>query len=350
MPSQKAIAVNELAHPVKLIDRPIPKPGSGQVLVKVSIAGLNPHDGRVREIAYFVGKENLPATFAVDIVGKIAELGPDVTSFNIGDQVFGQGDPALSDTKGSQEYALLEADFIAPLPIAVTPDQTSTIILNALTSYVALFSQLGFGLPSPLSADSKGFDYSKVSMVIVGGNSACGKFGIQLAKWAGVGTIILTAGIHAEKTLKEMGANLVIDRCLSDDNVYQAVRHAVGDDLLYVCDTVNADDQTLGVRLLSDSKEGTFVPLRPRDNAIDATAVGSKRAGYRVQRFVAGPVLFRQVAAEFFKALPNLIDDGVLQPTPFNVIKGLDADEINKQLDGWRDGGWPTRANIHVAV
>ncbi|KAI1627964.1 chaperonin 10-like protein [Exophiala viscosa] len=344
MPSQKAIGVNELAHPVKLIDRPIPKPGSGQVLVKVSIAGLNPHDGRVREIAYFVGKENLPATFAVDIVGKIAELGPDVTSFNIGNQVFGQGDPALSDTKGSQEYALLEADFIAPLPIAVTPDQTSTIILNALTSYVALFFATGIRLALTLVCGHK------VSMVIVGGNSACGKSGIQLAKWAGVGTIILTAGIHAEKTLKEMGANLVIDRCLSDDNVYQAVRHAVGDDLLYVCDTVNADDQTLGVRLLSDSKEGTFVPLRPRDNAIDATAVGSKRAGYRVQRFVAGPVLFRQVAAEFFKALPNLIDDGVLQPTPFNVIKGLDADEINKQLDGWRDGGWPTRANIHVAV
>ena len=311
---------------------------------------VNPHDGRVREIAYFVGKENLPATFAVDVVGEIAELGPGVTSFNIGDKVFGQGDPAVSDTKGSQEYALLEADFIAPLPKTVSPDQASTIILNALTSYVAIFSDIGFGLPSPLSANSKDFDYSRVTIVIIGGNSACGKFAIQLAKWAGVGTIITTAGSHAEKTLKDMGATLAIDRNLSEENVYRTIRHVVGDDLLYVCDTVNADDQTLGVRLLSDSEKGTFVPLRPRDNAIDVTAVGSKKAGYRVQKFVARPVLFREVAAEFFKALPTLIDDGVLQPTPFNVINGLDADEINKQLDGWRDGGWPTRTNIHVAV
>ncbi|KAK4935461.1 hypothetical protein LTR10_023477 [Elasticomyces elasticus] len=350
MAFQKAIAVTDLAQPVKLIDRPIPKPGSGQVLVKVSIAGLNPHDGRVREVAYFVSKENLPATFAIDIVGEIAELGPDVTSFNVGDKVFGQGDPAVSDTKGSQEYALLEADFIATLPKTVSQDQASTILLNALTSYIALFSESGFGLTSPLSTNNTGYDYSKVGIVFIGGNTACGKFGIQLAKWAGVSTIIATAGIHAEQALKSMGATHVIDRNFSDEDVYRAVRNIVGDDLLYVCDVVNAVDQTLGVRLLSDTKEGTFVPLRPRPDSIDETAVGPKKAGYRVQKFVAKPALFRELAAEFFKALPNLIDDGVLQPTSSSVINGLDADAINKQLDGWRDGGWPTRANIHVDV
>ncbi|OQV11150.1 Alcohol dehydrogenase GroES-like domain-containing protein [Cladophialophora immunda] len=350
MSVQKAIAVVATAQPVKLIERPIPKPGPGEVLVKVSIAGLNPHDGLVREIAYFVGKDNLPGVLAIDIVGEIVQLGEKVSAFKIGDKVMGQGDPVVSDTKGSQEYAVLDADFIAPLPDLVSPDQADTVILNPLTAYVAVLSPLGLDIPSPLAGSTTGFDYKNTSIVIIGGSSACGRFAIQLAKWVGIGTIVTVAGKHGEGDLKSLGATHVIDRSLPDEDIQRKVREIVGDDLLYVLDCNNRADHTQGIRMLSNSKKGTMVPLAvSRPNTIDEAKVGPKQQGYNFRKFVCRPVLFREIATQFYKALPRLIDDGVLKPTSFAVIEGLDVDKINAQLDKWRDGQWPPRVNIHVS-
>ncbi len=368
MSTQKAIAVVAAGQPVQLIERPIPKVGAGEVLVKVAVAGrkclkllysqarpvlislepVTPHDGLVRDIAYFVGKENLPGTIAVDVVGEIIRLGESVTSFKVGDTVMGQGDPAMSDTKGSQEYALLDADFIAKLPSSINPDQADTIILNALTSYVAVLTPIGLDVPSPLS-DDRGFDYENTSILIMGGNSACGRFAIQLAKWAGVGTIITTAGKSGEAELKAMGATHVIDRSLSEEAIKKAVHDIVGDELLHVLDCVNRMDHTPGIAMLSNSKKGTFVPLAgSRPDTIDETRVGAKEQGYTIHKFVCRPVLFRDIAKQYYQALPKLIDEGVLKPTSFEVIKGLDVEAINAQLDKWTRREWPGRVNIHV--
>lgn len=314
----------------------------------VLTSAVNPHDNLVRQIAYFVGKENLPGVLAIDIVGEIVELGPNVTTFKVGDQVMGQGDPVVSDTKGSQEYAVLDADFIAPLPTSISPDQASTIILNVLTSYLAVLTPAGLDIPSPLvEGAGKGFDYKNTSIVIVGGNSACGRFAIQLAKWAGLGTIITTAGKAGEAELKAMGATHVIDRHLPEEEVFRKVRDIVGDELLYVLDCNNRVDHTPSVRLLSDRQKGTFVALAGGflNNTIDESRLGGKQ--YTVRKFVCRPVLFRDIATAFYKALPKLIADGVLKPTSFGVIEGLDAGKINEALDAYRDGK-PSRLNIHV--
>ncbi|KIX95551.1 uncharacterized protein Z520_08671 [Fonsecaea multimorphosa CBS 102226] len=353
MSVQKAIAVVETAKPVKLIERPIPKPGPGEVLVKVLIAGLNPHDALVREIGYFVGKDNLPGVLAIDIVGEIVQLGENVdNTFKIGDKVMSQGDPAVSDTKGSQEYAVLDADFIAHLPRSVSPDQADTILLNALTAYIAVLSPLGLDIPSPLAASGSktNFDYSNTSIVIIGGSSACGRFAIQLCKWVGIGTIVTVAGKSGEDNLKSIGATHVIDRSLPDEDIQREVRDIVGEDLLYVLDCINRLDHSKGIRMLSDSKKGTMVPLAvSRPNTVDEAKVGPKQQGYNFRKFVCRPVLFREIATQFYKALTGLIDDGVLRPTSFEVIEGLDVDKINAQLDKWRDGQWPPRVNIHVS-
>ena len=57
--TQKALLVTEIGKPVILTtDRPIPRPGPNQVQLKVSVAGLNPHDQRGRDV---VQRPELPA-------------------------------------------------------------------------------------------------------------------------------------------------------------------------------------------------------------------------------------------------------------------------------------------------
>lgn len=46
--SQKALVLEKVGQPLVLVERPIPEPKENEVLVKVAIAGINPHDGYVR--------------------------------------------------------------------------------------------------------------------------------------------------------------------------------------------------------------------------------------------------------------------------------------------------------------
>ena len=310
---------------------------------------VNPHDNLIRDFAYFVGKENLPGVLAIDIIGEIVKLGQDVTAFKVGDAIMGLGDPALPDNGGLQEFAILDADFISKLPTSISPDQAATMILNVVTAYGAVLTSKALGIPSPLSASAKNFDYKNSSIAIIGANSACGKFAIQLAKWAGMGTIIAVAGASAKADLLAMGATHCIDRSLSEEDIQNEVRGIMGDNLLYSLDCINREDHTPGVSMLSNTKRGTFVPLAGRlQDTVDKARAGEKQQGYNFNRFVARPSLFREEAKLFFKAWPKLIDDGVLTPTSFEVVEGFDVDRIDKQLDGWRDRTWPTRVNVHV--
>ena len=66
----------------------IPKPGPGEILVKVMSAALNPMDWIIQKLK--LGKplvDEYPAVLGSDIAGVIEELGEDVTGFERGDQV-----------------------------------------------------------------------------------------------------------------------------------------------------------------------------------------------------------------------------------------------------------------------
>ncbi len=69
-------------------DVPRPVPGAGEVLVQVRAAGINPSEGVIRSGALH---HLFPATFpsgqGSDLAGVVAELGPDVTSFTVGDGI-----------------------------------------------------------------------------------------------------------------------------------------------------------------------------------------------------------------------------------------------------------------------
>jgi NADPH2:quinone reductase len=249
----------------------------------------------------------------------------------------------------TQEYALMDVDFMGRVPPSVTQDEAATLPLNVLTMYIALFDESTHGFPSPLTPAGQSFDYKNTPLVILGGGSNCGKFAIQLAKWAGFGTIVTIAGKGKASYLTELGATHVIDRTLPEDTIESEVRNIVGDSLLHVCTTVYAADQTLGIRFLSNSQKGTLVPLTA--GAVDETKLSAKKAGYEVRRFLARPHAAekRELSATLWKSFPSLVEQGILKPTQYDVIKGLDASKVNDVLDQYRDSKGPTRPNIHVS-
>lgn len=157
--SQKALLLRQIGTPLVLGSRRIPQPGMNQLLVKVIVAGLNPHDQRTRDSGLFVA--GLPHVPASDLVGEVVTVGEGEHSsnFHVGEHVFGHtfvedGEP--SDFNAAQQYALADARFFAKVAdTGLSDDEASTIPVMVLAAFAALFSKSGLGIPPPFFSKSK---------------------------------------------------------------------------------------------------------------------------------------------------------------------------------------------------
>ncbi|TFK63901.1 NAD(P)-binding protein, partial [Pluteus cervinus] len=94
------------------------------------------------------------------------------------------------------------------VPENVSYDQASTVPLAAATAYIGLYKGLGL---APLTTTGIGA-YSNTPIVIIGGSSSVGQYGLQFAKASGFSPIITTASLKHAEYLKSIGATHVINR------------------------------------------------------------------------------------------------------------------------------------------
>ena len=113
-------------------DVPVPKPGPGEVLLRVRAAALGFPDLLMTEGKY-QHRPDLPFTPGTDITGEIAALGEGVTGFEIGDAVVA----ALSGG-GFAQYVLCSASTLRPKPAGMDFAEASAFGVAYLTAYVSL--------------------------------------------------------------------------------------------------------------------------------------------------------------------------------------------------------------------
>jgi NADPH:quinone reductase-like Zn-dependent oxidoreductase len=211
----KAIRIHEFGGPevLKYEDVPEPKPGQGEIRIRVIAAGVNPMDWKVRR-----GGMNLPLPMiiGIDVAGIIDSLGPNVNAFRRGDQVFakislGQG--------GYAEYTVTNASQAALKPKSIGFVEAAAIPTAGLAAWQSLFDIAGL---------EKG-----QSVLIHGAAGGVGSFAVQFAKLKGA-RVIGTASSSNAEFLKSIGADAVID--------YKAERFEdVVHDADVVLDTIGGD-------------------------------------------------------------------------------------------------------------
>lgn len=345
MSSQKAIVATDIGKPLVLVsDYPIPEPGPNQVQIKVTVAGINPHDEKARDIGLFIA-ESLPAILTNDVVGRVTKLGDGVTTVSVGDRVVSQAGLApRSAQNGLQEYAIGDIGALAKIPNPISDDEAATLPTNIIAPLVAIFEVLE--IPAPWTSKAANFDYKSAQILIVGGGSNTGKFGVQLAKLAGIGKIVVVGGKEAE--LKGFGATNVIDRHGGDDTVLNRIKAVVGDDLIYAYDAVNPPTgQLLAVNALSSHRKGVLARLLPLGPIEESKVVG-KSAGFEVRDVFGSSQAKPNLAKPFWEHLPGYLEKGQIKPLEFVVSKGLDANIVNEVLDAYRDGKSVRKTHIHL--
>src|SRR4051812_47685410 len=132
----KAVRIHEFggSSVLRYEEVPTPEPTSGQILIRVHAAGINPVDGKIRSGTFHFRPE-LPAILGRDVSGVVKKS--EVKDFQVGDEVFGM----LDYPHGSYaDYAVAAPNEIVKKPAGVDHLHAGSIGAAALTAWQALFA------------------------------------------------------------------------------------------------------------------------------------------------------------------------------------------------------------------
>ena len=134
----KAYAVETPDGPFELADLPKPAPAANQVLVKITTAGINPLDTKIRAGQGGHAKQPLPAILGLDMAGIVESVGTGITAFASGDEVFGMvgGVAGLQGTLA--EYIAADVSLLAHKPKTLTMRQAAALPLVTITAWEGL--------------------------------------------------------------------------------------------------------------------------------------------------------------------------------------------------------------------
>ncbi|TAY51084.1 NADP-dependent oxidoreductase [Rhizobium leguminosarum] len=161
-------------------DIPTPKPGPGEILIKIEASAVNPFDLILRQgfMAKFIPLP-LPAVLGGDAAGTISALGDGVTGFAVGDRVV--ADFAANGKGAHAEYGVLPATSVAKLPVGLSFEEGASLVKAGLT-----------GRQAVEALDVKAGDRVLVS----GGLGTVGRSAIQYLKQIGARPV---AGVRPER-------------------------------------------------------------------------------------------------------------------------------------------------------
>jgi len=179
----RAVLVEEFGGPDVLVVSEVaePEPGRGEVLVRVTRAGVNFGDTHQREGQY-VAERKVPFVLGGEVAGTVD----------------GRRVVALLDTGGYAEYAVAPPDRVFPVPDGIDDGAALALLVQGLTAWHLLRT-------SAKLAEGEG-------VVVHSAAGGVGGLATQLAKGMGAGRVIATAGSEARRSLAlELGADVAVD-------------------------------------------------------------------------------------------------------------------------------------------
>ncbi|MEL7027235.1 MAG: NAD(P)H-quinone oxidoreductase [Pseudomonadota bacterium] len=233
----RAIEISEPGGPdvLKLVSRPVPVAGAGEVVIKVAAAGINRPDALQRTGAYRPPPDasDLPG---LEAAGEVVAVGAGVTSPAIGDRV-----TALLPGGGYAEYVATPAAHCLPVPAPLDLVKAAALPETYFTVWTNVFDRAG------LQPGER--------FLVHGGTSGIGTTAIQLASHFGV-RVFATAGSDEKCAVcRDLGAEIAINYKTQD--FVDAVRAAGGANV--ILDMVGGEYLPRNIKALSD--DGRLVQI-----------------------------------------------------------------------------------------
>lgn len=189
---------------LRVVERPVPRPHEGEILVRVKAAGVNRPDVIQRQGGY-PPPPGAPDILGLEIAGEVVANGPHAARFSVGEPVM-----ALVPGGGYAEYAVAHESNALPIPAGLSFEEAGAIPETYFTVWSNVFDR---GRLQPGE-----------SLLVHGGTSGIGTTAIQLAKAFGA-KVLATAGSPEKcQACLRLGADVAIN--YRTDDFVAATREA----------------------------------------------------------------------------------------------------------------------------
>jgi NADPH:quinone reductase-like Zn-dependent oxidoreductase len=197
-------------------DVPEPRPGPGDVRIRVGAAGLNPVDYKIRDGGLRpINRLRLPVVAGCELAGTVEAVGAGPNRFAVGDRVYARVDK--KELGAFAEFVCVPQELVARMPASLDFAAAAGLPLAGLTALQALRDELAVGPGTRL--------------FISGGAGGVGTLAVQLAKHFGA-EVTTTASPGGAGLVRGLGADCVIDYTRQDFSVmlrnFDAVLDLVG--------------------------------------------------------------------------------------------------------------------------
>jgi NADPH:quinone reductase-like Zn-dependent oxidoreductase len=313
----KALILDVAGARFRLAELARPEAAAGQVLVRIHASSVNPLDIKIRAGQAAHARHPLPAILGLDLAGIVEQVGPGVTDFRLGDEVYGMTG-GVGGIQGSlAEFAAVDSRLLALKPTTLSMREAAAVPLIFITAWEGLIDRV------KLDAHR--------NVLVLGAGGGVGQMAIQIARSIGSQVYGLDRAGKAD-SIRSAGAT-PIDLATESVEAYVA-KYTGGKGFDVVFDTVGGS-----------SLDSAFVAVRQFGHVVTALGWGthslaplSFESGTYSGVFTLAPLLTgegREHYGEILREATRLANDHqlrpLLDPHRFTLANALDAYALLEQ-------------------
>ncbi len=297
-----------------LVERPVPKPGEGEVLVKVAAAGVNRPEVMQR-MGMYPPPPGAPSILGMEISGTIIAAGEDVPREMIGQPVC-----ALIAGGAYAEYAVAPLGTCLPVPEALSMVEAAAMPETLFTVWTNLFE--------------RAYAAEGDTVLVHGGTSGIGTMAVALANLFGL-TIIVTCGSDEKcAAIRKLGADHAINYKV-EDFVERVKAITGGGGVQVVLDMVGGDYVPRNLKCLAD--DGRHVSIAVQGGlmaTIPIFEIMRRRLTLTGSTLRPRPVAFKSlVADELARTVWPFVAEGKLKPVIDSTFPLSDAEGAHRRME-----------------
>lgn len=296
----KAIVINQFGAPsvFEQIEMARPVIGDHQVLIKIEASGVNPLDFRLRRGEFPGFTQPFPAILHSDFSGTVVEIGPNVKTLQIGDEVFGCAGGVRGRQGALAEFMAADAALVARRPQSISLAEAAVLPLVSITAWEALVDRV------QIQPGDR--------VLIHAGTGGVGHIAAQLAKLRGAVVYTTVSSTEKASLSRQYGADITIN--YREESVSDYVkRYTDGAGFDVVLDTVGG--QTLQ-NSIAATKIGGHVLSVLAMGPIDVTSIWANKIslhGINMSLPMATGI-GTEHHGEILRQIARLVDAGKLRP------------------------------------
>jgi NADPH2:quinone reductase len=308
----RAVVISRFGGPDVLELREIdtPQPSAGELLVRVICSGTNPVDTKLRADGTWARME-LPVVLGYDVSGVVEKVGPGVSSFVPGDEVFYTPEIFGNRCGSYAEFNVVPATIVARKPAGLSHEEAAAVPLAGGTAWEAVVRRMALR-PGE-------------TVLIHGGAGGVGSFGVQFAKAAGA-RVLATAGTANQGVLQRLGVDVAVDYT-KEDVVAVALRETGGSGVDAVFSTVGGD--TVAKSVAATRPFGRMACILTPAGSLDAFAFKNLT--------LFGIFLTREAAR--LQEMAKLIEQRQLRPLVDRVLPLEEVRQAHERLESGHGAG-----------